>query len=228
MPATKKTVYTELARIQKELKAPKNQYNSFGKYKYRSCEDILNGLKDVLGDCSIVLGDEVTSVGDRIYIKATAELSLEEVSIKNTAFAREPIEKKGMDASQITGTASSYARKYALNGLFAIDDSKDSDTGIHEDVKPPVGSKSTSEHPMSPPRTPSKPNASVAKSNYTRIMGYVDPISKELEMPTEDYVKTFIEPWIQEKFGTSFVNQLDEPQMKELGVYLKTKPHRDF
>lgn len=117
--------------IQSELKAPKGNYNSFGKYKYRSCEDIVEAAKPVLAkyECYLSMTDDVFMVGDRIYIKATASISKEGVVIaSSTAFAREPEDKKGMDASQITGTASSYARKYALNGLLAIDDTKDADT----------------------------------------------------------------------------------------------------
>jgi hypothetical protein len=121
------TIHEQLVRIQKELRAPKNQYNSFGKYNYRSCEDILEGLKECLGECSVLLNDDVIMVGDRIYIKATATLKLGDESISTTAMARESLSKKGMDDSMVTGTASSYARKYAMNGLFAIDDNKDAD-----------------------------------------------------------------------------------------------------
>lgn len=122
----------KLLTIQQELKAPKGQFNSFGKYKYRSCEDIVEAVKPLAHalDCVLMLSDELVSVGERFYIKATALLldvdTKEEISV--TALARESLTKKGMDESQITGTASSYARKYALNGLFAIDDTKDSDT----------------------------------------------------------------------------------------------------
>ena len=121
----------ELLQIQSELKAPKGQYNSFGKYKYRSCEDILEAVKPLCVKHGVILtlSDDIVQVGDRYYIKATAQLSKEgctDVSV--TAYAREALEKKGMDDSQITGTASSYARKYALNGLFCIDDTKDADT----------------------------------------------------------------------------------------------------
>lgn len=121
----------ELIRIQNELKAPKGQYNSFGKYSYRSCEDILEAVKPLLSsyDCILTLSDEITLVGERYYVKATAILmngASEKVEV--TAYAREEEDKKGMDGSQITGAASSYARKYALNGLFCIDDNKDSDT----------------------------------------------------------------------------------------------------
>lgn len=121
----------ELLQIQSELKAPKGQYNSFGKYKYRSCEDILEAVKPLCVKYGVVLtlSDEIVQVGERYYIKATARLQKEgctDVSV--TAYAREALDKKGMDDSQITGTASSYARKYALNGLFCIDDTKDADT----------------------------------------------------------------------------------------------------
>lgn len=129
----------KLGAIQRELKAPKGQYNSFGKYKYRSCEDILEALKPILGkyDCTVTLSDTVVQIGDRYYIKATATLCDGENVVSNTAFAREDADKKGMDGSQITGTASSYARKYALNGLFLIDDTKDADTdAYHEQTKP--------------------------------------------------------------------------------------------
>lgn len=115
-------IYEKLLSIQQELKAPKNQYNSFGKYHYRSCEDILEGVKPLLDKSKtiLILTDDLIQIGDRYYIKATARLTDVEKgeSIESTAFAREAEEKKKMDASQITGSASSYARKYALNGLF--------------------------------------------------------------------------------------------------------------
>jgi|ERR1035437_10079368 hypothetical protein len=118
----------KLSKIQKELKAPKGQRNSFGNYNYRSCEDILEAVKPLLENCILTISDEVVVLGDRYYVKATAKLQSEEQVIENTAYARESLEKKGMDSSQITGATSSYARKYALNGLFAIDDTKDMDT----------------------------------------------------------------------------------------------------
>lgn len=120
----------ELVEIQKKLKAPKGQFNNFGKYKYRSCEDILEALKPLLYEhkCQLILSDELVYVGTRYYIKATATIRNESgEEVTTTALAREEEIKKGMDGSQITGTSSSYARKYALNGLFCIDDTKDSD-----------------------------------------------------------------------------------------------------
>lgn len=131
------TTNKKLCSIQSELKAPKGQYNNFGKYKYRSCEDILESVKPLLKKYGCVLSftDEVVLIGDRYYIKATAMLTDTETecAIGTVAFAREPDEKKGMDESQITGTASSYARKYALNGLFCIDDTKDADTDEYQE-----------------------------------------------------------------------------------------------
>ena len=119
-----------LNKIQTELHAPKGQFNKFGNYKYRSCEDILEGIKPLLKETGAILtiSDEVVQVGDRYYIKATATLSDEESHVFATAFAREPESRKGMDDAQVSGATSSYARKYALNGLFCIDDAKDADT----------------------------------------------------------------------------------------------------
>ena len=125
-------IYEKLMNIQKELKAPKSQYNSFGKYKYRSCEDILESVKPLLEKykVTIILTDKLEQIGERYYIRAMAILfdTESDNSIGNTAYAREEETKKGMDGSQITGTSSSYARKYALNGLLLIDDTKDADT----------------------------------------------------------------------------------------------------
>lgn len=118
-----------LYEVQQKLKVPKNQYNAFGKYKYRNCEDILEELKKVIPEgCSVVLSDEIVNIGERYYVKAVATFVCEGMfPVSTVAYAREPDEKKGMDASQITGSASSYARKYALSGLFAIDDNADID-----------------------------------------------------------------------------------------------------
>lgn len=122
------SVYKELAKIQQALKAPKGQYNNFGKYKYRNCEDILEAVKPLLGDLLLVITDSIEMIGDRHYVKATATIYHDDgAKASSSAYAREPLSKKGMDESQITGSSSSYARKYALNGLFAIDDSKDAD-----------------------------------------------------------------------------------------------------
>ena len=119
-----------LAKIQALIKAPKGQFNSFGKYKYRSCEDIVEAVKPVINQLGfyLTLSDEIVQVGQRFYIKATATISNGTESYTCSAYAREEESKKGMDGSQVTGASSSYARKYSLNGLFAIDDTKDSDS----------------------------------------------------------------------------------------------------
>ena len=123
-------IQTILSTIQTELHAPKDKYNAFGKFSYRSCEGILEALKPHLSKhgATLIIWDEAVCVGDRNYIKATADLCHEGSTISATAYAREPLVKKGMDEAQITGATSSYARKYALNGLFCIDDSQDPDT----------------------------------------------------------------------------------------------------
>lgn len=136
----------ELLKIQTELKAPKTQFNKFGGYQYRSCEDIVEALKPLQEKykCVVLLNDELVIIGDRYYIKATATIINEKGDkISVSALAREPENKKGMDESQITGSSSSYARKYALNGLFAIDDTKDADATNTHDKKPSKNQEQT-------------------------------------------------------------------------------------
>lgn len=124
-----KTFTERVIAVQSQLKAPKNQWNKFGGFNYRSCEDILEAVKPLLKaeGLFLTITDDIVMLGDRYYVKATATLSDGERSLPSQAFAREEASKKGMDGGQVTGTASSYARKYALNGLLAIDDSKDAD-----------------------------------------------------------------------------------------------------
>lgn len=133
-------IFEKLLAVQTELKAPKSQYNSFGKYKYRNCEDILESLKPILSKnkATVVISDEIVNIADRFYVKAIAKLIDTESGeyVEVSAFAREEENKKGMDSSQVTGSTSSYARKYALNGLFAIDDTKDSDYAPEQEKKP--------------------------------------------------------------------------------------------
>lgn len=127
-------IVKKLSEIQQKLKAPKNQFNKFGGYNYRSCEDILEAVKPILGNCVLTITDDIREVGGRVYVQATARLSDGSDVVEVNALARESETKKGMDDSQITGAASSYARKYALNGLFCIDDNKESDqTNQHKD-----------------------------------------------------------------------------------------------
>lgn len=120
----------KLSDIQSRLKAPKGQFNKFGKYNYRNCEDILEAVKPLLAEhgLALVISDDVKLVGDRVYVVASVTVTDGATTIANTAFAREALTKKGQDDSQITGAASSYARKYALNGMFCIDDTKDADS----------------------------------------------------------------------------------------------------
>lgn len=127
----KTELHKKLWTIQQTLNAPKGQYNKFGGYSYRSAEDILEAVKPLLQNVTLMVSDEIVLIGDRYYVKATATLSDGEDSISATAFAREEKEQKGMTAGQLTGAASSYARKYALNGLFCIDDAKDLDTDAY-------------------------------------------------------------------------------------------------
>ena len=126
-------LHEKLLAIQTKLKAPKGQYNSFGKYSYRSAEDILEAVKPLNAEQGVLLTitDEIKEIGGRVYVVATATVSDGMDTLQVSAFAREPENKKGMDESQITGATSSYARKYALNGLYAIDDNKDADTNEH-------------------------------------------------------------------------------------------------
>ncbi|WP_097491191.1 ERF family protein [Escherichia coli] len=127
----KTELYKKLWTIQQTLNAPKNQRNNFGGYSYRSAEDILEAVKPLLQNITLTLNDEIVLIGDRYYVKATATLSDGEDAVCVTAYAREEESKRGMDASQLTGATSSYARKYALNGLFCIDDAKDPDTDAY-------------------------------------------------------------------------------------------------
>lgn len=140
------TIHELLIDIQNRLKAPKNQWNDFGKYHYRSCEDILEAVKSLNTGCAVVIEDEIISIGGKNYIKATASIIDKDGNkVSTTACAREAETKKGMDDAQITGATSSYARKYALNALFAIDDTKDADsTNQHGAEEKPKSQQSQS------------------------------------------------------------------------------------
>ena len=162
MSDVQKNIVSKLINIQSKLVCGKSQYNSFGGYSYRSCEDILEAAKPLLEEegLAIILNDEIIQINDRYYVKATATLWDTEtnVSLCSTAYAREEESKKGMDASQVTGAASSYARKYALNGLFAIDDVKDSDTtNTHEKTTVNPQKEKTNTQTPTKPKTPAEP-----------------------------------------------------------------------
>lgn len=176
----------ELAIIQSALNVPKGQFNAFGKYKYRSCEDILAALKPLLkqNDCTLTISDDIMQVGNRFYIKATANLtnSNGEQAIV-TAFAREEDSKKGMDASQVTGAASSYARKYALNGLFAIDDTKDADAlNVNPQYTQPV------QAPFPPPQNAQQASQQLSAAELFQV--YAKP-AIEQATTKEELVRIF-------------------------------------
>lgn len=175
---------SKLAEIQQALKAPKNQKNSFGGYNYRSCEDILEAVKPLLGQETLTLSDDIVEVGGRVYVKATANCC----GVSVTAFAREAENKKGMDDAQITGSASSYARKYALNGLFCIDDTKDADhTNDHGKSKPAA-------EPAKP-----APKSSGLLEGKKRLMAYVASQRDGMfdgDMSNKDWIKRAAKLWL--------------------------------
>lgn len=167
-----------LNKIQQELNVPKNQTNTFGGYKYRSCEDILSAVKPLLGDCILAINDGIEMIGDRYYVRAVAKLSNKDGFVETTAYAREPEVKKGMDESQITGTASSYARKYALNGLFAIDDTKDSDTDEHHRQTDGNGATKA---PVSSPKPTTAPTTEEPKDyTFNNVGALEEPFEGEV------------------------------------------------
>ena len=173
----------KLAEIQKTLKAPKTQFNKFGNYYYRSCEDILEAVKPLLGDHSLILTDDIMLIGDRYYVKATVKLfdGDGKFVIENSAFAREQEQKKGQDASQITGSASSYARKYALNGMFLIDDTKDADaTNTHgaDDKKANPQPNPTAKQPQQTPT--SKPNSQFGNNDKFAFLNQMKEMKEKL------------------------------------------------
>tara|TARA_B100001123_G_C15064893_1_gene929134 strand:- start:57 stop:695 length:639 start_codon:yes stop_codon:yes gene_type:complete len=170
------TLSDKLNHIQVTLNAPKNLYNSFGKYKYRNLEGIFEGLKPLLKEtgCAVTVSDEIVCVNEMNYIKATATLSNgSEESISVTGWARESVSKKGMDDSQITGATSSYARKYAMNGLFAIDDTVDADT---EEYKKEDEAKATKKTVKAPNKA--KQNKELTESQKVEIRELVKKVEK--------------------------------------------------
>lgn len=180
----------ELIAIQSELKAPKSQFNKFGGYKYRKAEDILEAVKPLLAKqkCTLTLTDDIVMVGNRIYVKSTATIKNEKGECETTTgWAREEETKKGMDGSQITGASSSYARKYALNGLFAIDDNADSDTtndGQHQEAQQQTQTQQpNTQQPASPQYHPSDLNEGlgylsrcVSKDNLLWVIQHYQPL----------------------------------------------------
>lgn len=198
-----KTINQKLIAIQTELKAPKSQFNKFGGYNYRNCEDILEAVKPLCAKHDVVplLSDEIVMIGERYYVKGIAKITDGKDEIITTAFARESFDKKGMDESQITGSASSYARKYALNGLFCIDDTKDADFMDNSQNKKPVS-------------TP----AQTTKPKETHVKGYDEfvALQKSKKVPPAEITK-----YIAAEFKKPRLAMLDAFEMVAALEWLK-------
>ena len=199
-------IYQSLNYIQSNLKAPKGQFNSFGKYHYRSCEDILEGVKPHLQETKtcLVISDEIVTIGEHNYIKATATLyGADGGAVANSAFAKEPLEKKGMDPSQITGATSSYARKYALNGLFCIDDTKDADTDAYT---------------ANTTQTKTKAKAKAPETNTIREKRVKEEYLKSItqQMGIKQINPKLISEYINKTFNKKTSNELTEEELKTL------------
>lgn len=199
-----KSIYSKLSIIQSGLKVPKNQYNKFGDYSYRNCEDILEALKPILKETGtvITLSDEIELLGNRYYVKATATLTDVESkeSVSNSAFAREDETRKKMDGSQLTGSASSYARKYALNGLLAIDDTRDSDY------------LNNSAQSLSEPQRGTQNNNNIPQNGNTeKYRNEIANILKDKEIP----FKMFTD-WLQNNLNTGNLDGLSVSQLEQI------------
>lgn len=182
-----KNLHEKLQHIQATLKAPKGQYNSFGKYKYRSLEDITEAVKPLLAELGayILLSDQIVQIGERYYVQARAVLSDGADEIAVLGYAREPLSRKGMDESQITGAASSYARKYAINGLLAIDDTKDPDaTNKHEEKE--------ETKPKPTPQAQKKANAIVEQAFFNFVTENKDECLEHFEYSKEKFTEAII------------------------------------
>lgn len=165
------SIFDRLKGVQQQLKAPKNQRNNYGGYNYRSCEDILEAVKPLLGtnSLSLLINDEIVLIGDRYYIKATATIFDDKGNyVSNSGYAREELTRKGMDSAQITGAASSYARKYALNGLFAIDDTKDADA-LNNGEEPKKRTTATSQQTTATSKATEKTTAKQALAELAKV-----------------------------------------------------------
>ena len=182
--------------IQHKLKAPKGQYNSFGKYNYRSCEDILEGVKPLLKehDLALLIDDEIVQIGERYYVKATAKITDGREIVSATAYAREPDTKKGMDKSQITGATSSYARKYALNALLCIDDTKDADT--MDNSKKPVQQTQESVYNWNSLKARAV-QGGISEEELVHYVTETFKVSKPSELKQEHYQQAF--NWVNAK-----------------------------
>ena len=209
-------IFVTLQSIQQSLVAPKGQYNSFGKYSYRSAEDILEALKPILQehDAVLILQDGIVQIGDRYYVEATATLYAVGETIGTTAYAREDDSKKGMDGSQVTGAASSYARKYALNGLFMIDDNKDPDTDEYHNQnnqesskqQKPGGQKEQTAKASSKSNGAKTITGAQAKSLRTEIKNIAEATGSPV---------VAIGTWFVGKMGVEKIEQIPADRLKE-------------
>lgn len=202
-------IYKKLLEIQKKLQSPKGQYNAFGKYKYRSCEDVLQTLKPFLAEqgLTLMLSDQLENIGERFYISAEAVLVDNETgeTIKTKAYAREEETKKGMDGSQITGASSSYARKYALNGMFLIDDNKDSDDTNTGNEKADENKKN-------------EPKKELTENELRKA--YIDTINKY-----QKYFKAEIKKLLED--GAFEISDVPTENLKALATKIKEKIKND-
>lgn len=223
-----------LIDIQQRLKAPKGQYNSFGGYAYRSCEDILEAVKPLLNENEVTLKitDDIVMLGDRYYIKATATLygSDGKEVVSSSGFAREELTKKGADASQITGAASSYARKYALNGLFLIDDTKDADaTNTHEKDEPKKEKPQFAVDASNHKRATTNAIKQAKKEGLTELPSKPQPTAKELEEKEkkfEDWYKSLGDKGLsnsQIDYVNSFIQELEKAGLKAKAIDVQAK-----
>ena len=205
-------IYEKLSNVQTELKAPKRQFNAFGKYKYRNCEDILESVKPLLAKnkLTMIISDEIEHIGERFYIKATIELFDVETgeTIITSKLAREEETKKGMDASQLTGSTSSYATKYALNGLFLIDDTKDADTTNNHGNDQKNENKDTN-----------KSNKQQQKKETKKIT--IDTYLEAIRRYEKEY-QTEIKDYLVDK-ALMEIEDLNFEQAKELAIRIKDK-----
>lgn len=197
----------KLLNVQSALKAPKNQRNAFGNYNYRSCEDILEAVKPLLAQQGLVLTitDSIEMVGTRVYVKATATVTDGEKSISTEAFAREADGRKGMDESQVTGSASSYARKYALNGLFCIDDTKDADT-----MKPEEAPKQA-QKPQAAPKAKANPKTNPKAAGKNEMLKAVADKAKSQHISPDD-----IKEVMKRKYGKATSSELTDAEAADL------------
>lgn len=206
-------IHAKLLNIQSELKAPKSQYNSFGKYYYRSCEDILEAVKPLCKKYSAVLllSDKIVAIEGRHYIEATATLidTANGETVQVTASARESEDKKGMDSAQVTGATSSYARKYALNGLFDIDDTKDADTDAYTNQQEGSKSRTRTTKQKAEPQKVEQP--SIAKTTLKDIEVLATEFAKSRDKQLIDVYKA-----LQEKFNYTDITKLSDAEGKVL------------